>query len=45
MKILVINLGATSSKIAVYEDGKNLFLKTIAHSQEELSGKTKQAMR
>lgn len=45
MKILVINLGATSSKIAVYEDGKNLFLKTIAHSQEELSGKTTEEQR
>ena len=43
MKILVINLGATSSKIAVYEDRQKLFGKTIAHTQEELSGMDQKA--
>ena len=36
MKILVINLGATSSKAAVYEAGKELFQTNISHSMEEL---------
>lgn len=40
MKILVINLGATSSKIAVYEAGEQRFGKTIAHTQQELKGKS-----
>ncbi len=36
-KILVINPGATSTKIAIYEDEKELFSKTIYHSTEERS--------
>lgn len=35
-KILVINPGSTSTKIAVYEDSRPLFLKSIKHSTEEL---------
>lgn len=37
MKILVINPGSTSTKIAVYEDEKELFSKSIEHSKEELA--------
>ena len=36
-RILVMNLGSTSSKIAVYEDDKELFNDTIRHSTEELA--------
>ncbi len=36
-KVLVINPGATSTKIAVYEDEKEIFSKTIYHSTEEIS--------
>ena len=36
-RILVINPGSTSTKIAVYMNGNVLFLKTIRHSAEELS--------
>ena len=36
-RILAINPGSTSTKIAVYKNGKVLFLKTIRHSAEELS--------
>ncbi len=36
-KILVINPGATSTKIAVYEDENEIFSKTIYHSNEELA--------
>ncbi len=36
MKILVINPGATSTKIAVYEDEKQIFKTGIDHSIEEL---------
>lgn len=36
-KILVINPGSTSTKIAVYEDENPLFVESIEHSQEELS--------
>lgn len=35
-KILVINPGSTSTKIAVYEDETPLFVESIEHSQEEL---------
>ena len=35
--ILVMNLGSTSSKIAVYEDDKELFNDTIRHTTEELA--------
>lgn len=37
-KILVINPGSTSTKIAVYENIKSILLKTLRHSPEELSG-------
>jgi butyrate kinase len=37
MKILVVNPGSTSTKMAVYEDVKPIFLRTIRHSVEELS--------
>ena len=36
-KILAINPGSTSTKIAVYEYDTVVFLKTIRHSAEELS--------
>ncbi len=36
-KILVINPGSTSTKIAVYDDQTPLFVKTIRHSAAELS--------
>ncbi|MDR2684443.1 MAG: butyrate kinase [Prevotellaceae bacterium] len=35
-KILVINPGSTSTKIAVFEDKKNIYEKTLQHSAEEL---------
>ncbi|MEN6340769.1 MAG: butyrate kinase [Clostridiaceae bacterium] len=38
MKILVLNPGATSTKVAVYEDESEVFCETIRHSQEELAG-------
>jgi butyrate kinase len=34
--ILVINPGATSTKIAVYQDNRSVFLKTIRHGCDEL---------
>lgn len=37
MKILAINPGSTSTKIAVYENEKRLFVKTFCHSVEDLS--------
>lgn len=36
-KILVINPGSTSTKIAVYEDEKEVLVNTIRHSMEELA--------
>lgn len=36
-KILAINPGSTSTKIAVYQNKKCIFLKTIRHSAEELA--------
>ena len=36
MKILVINPGGTSTKIAVFEDEKELFKTNITHSGEDL---------
>ncbi|MDC1105922.1 butyrate kinase [Prolixibacteraceae bacterium] len=36
-KILAINPGSTSTKIAVFQNKKCIFLKTIRHSAEELS--------
>ncbi|MGC8865103.1 MAG: butyrate kinase [Bacteroidales bacterium] len=35
-RVLAINPGSTSTKIAVYEGNKNIFLKTLRHSAEEL---------
>lgn len=35
-KILVLNPGSTSTKIAVYEDEKQLFVESIEHSTEEI---------
>lgn len=35
-RILVINLGSTSTKIALFEDGKALVTESIQHSAEEL---------
>ena len=37
MKILVINPGSTSTKMAVFEDEKPVFVRTIAHTSEELA--------
>jgi butyrate kinase len=37
MKILAINPGSTSTKIAVFEDTKEVFTKTLRHSVEELA--------
>ncbi|MDD2716837.1 MAG: butyrate kinase [Candidatus Wallbacteria bacterium] len=36
MKILVINPGSTSTKVAVFEDDKLLFDETLRHSSEQL---------
>lgn len=36
-RILAINPGSTSTKIAVYENAKPVFLKTIQHSRKDLS--------
>ena len=36
-RISVMNLGSTSSKIAVYDDDKEVFNDTIRHSTEELA--------
>ncbi|MGE5479145.1 MAG: butyrate kinase [Chloroflexota bacterium] len=38
MKILTINPGSTSTKIAVFEDLTSIFEKTLRHSVEELVG-------
>lgn len=35
-KILVINPGSTSTKIAVYEDDKQLFQTNVEHDAERL---------
>lgn len=37
-RILAINPGSTSTKIAIYENERELFELTIRHSQEDLSG-------
>ncbi len=37
MRILAINPGSTSTKIAVYEDNKDIFTKNLKHSVEELA--------
>ncbi|MDD4149752.1 MAG: butyrate kinase [Bacteroidales bacterium] len=36
-RILTINPGSTSTKIAVFENAKNVFLKNIKHSTEDLA--------
>ena len=36
MKILAINPGSTSTKIAVFEDYEQAFTKTLRHSAEEI---------
>jgi len=36
-RILAINPGSTSTKIAVFMNGKSIFLKTIRHSSEEIA--------
>lgn len=38
MRILIINPGATSTKIAVYEDETEVFSASLSHNPEELSG-------
>ena len=38
MRILIINPGATSTKIAVYEDETDVFSTSISHAQEQLAG-------
>lgn len=38
MRILIINPGATSTKIAVYQDETEAFSASISHAPEELSG-------
>ncbi|MCE5189583.1 MAG: butyrate kinase [Eubacteriales bacterium] len=40
MKLFIINPGATSTKIAVFEDETEVYSEKIAHSPEELSGFT-----
>ncbi|MCX7970443.1 MAG: butyrate kinase [Negativicutes bacterium] len=37
MKILAINPGSTSTKIAIYENGQEIFSRSINHSAEELA--------
>ena len=37
MKLLIINPGGTSTKIAVFEDEKQILKLNITHTQEELS--------
>lgn len=37
-RILAINPGSTSTKLAVYEDDKPIFAETIKHTLDELSG-------
>jgi butyrate kinase len=36
-RVLVINPGSTSTKVAVYEDEQPLFVETLRHSSEELA--------
>jgi len=38
MRLLIINPGATSTKIAVYEDETEVFATSILHAPEELAG-------
>ena len=36
MKLLIVNPGGTSTKIAVFEDDKEIFKKSVTHSAEDL---------
>jgi butyrate kinase len=36
-QIMIINLGSTSTKVAVYQDTEEVFKESITHSQEELN--------
>ena len=38
-RILVINPGSTSTKVAVYENRKQIFLKNVIHNEDELRKK------
>ena len=38
MKVLVINPGATSTKVAVFEEERELLKKSIIHTAQELEG-------
>ncbi len=38
MRLFIVNPGATSTKIAVYEDETEVFAESIIHTQEELAG-------
>jgi len=38
MRLLIINPGATSTKIAVYEDETEVYLESISHAPDALSG-------
>ena len=42
-KLLIINPGSTSTKIAIYEDEKEMFTETLRHSSEEI-GKFKHVL-
>ncbi len=35
-RLLVINPGSTSTKVAVYEDEQPLFVETLRHSSQEI---------
>lgn len=36
LKLLIINPGSTSTKIALYEDDKEILVKNIEHSVEDI---------
>ena len=36
-RLLVINPGSTSTKVAVYEDDQPLFIETLRHSSEDIT--------
>ena len=36
-KLLILNMGSTSSKVAVFEDDQQIYATTLRHSQEELA--------
>lgn len=40
MKILVVNLGSTSTKAGIFEDKEQLLSETIRHQKEEIAGQT-----